>query len=108
MHREVLTLGIWSLKCRISRDQPVLENHDSFHQPRQTCGGLTMSNITFYLCGNVSELWRCELVLFHTDPMRSGRSMARDEAKTDAMPVASTGSPAAVPVPWHSKYAVSE
>ena len=43
-----------------------------------------------------------------TDPMCSGLSCARDSAKTEETPATSTGSPANVPVPWHSRYDVRE
>ena len=41
------------------------------------------------------------------EPMRSGLSADRVAANTMLAPLTSVGSPACVPVPWHSRYAVS-
>ncbi len=46
-------------------------------------------------------------MLLLTDPMRSLARPTRDGEKTEEAALHSIGSPASVPVPWHSKYAVS-
>ena len=42
-----------------------------------------------------------------TEPIIRGLSAERVDAKTEPAPFTSMGSPAGVPVPWHSRYAVA-
>lgn len=100
------TLRIRRLKSRIAWNEPCFQDHDGFHQAGQTRRRLRMPYVTFDLnSALVSVTIRCDL---HTDPMCSGLSSVREGAKTEETPATSTGSPAKVPVPWHSRYDVSE